>query len=103
MFIFKIIDGDFVLISEVTDGGRKSTAFNIKEHSFLIRGNVRIINNSVTANSIEINSSRNVGKGIDYLNLSSNGDGWINRRGDSADIQRFEEIVTCGKVLIVTE
>ena len=103
MITFKIIDDDTVLISEVGGSDSRGAKLSVTKHSFLIRGNIRIIRNVVTANSIEIVSNLSSRKDIDHLILSEDGQSWVDKRGGSATIQRFNEIVTSGRVLIVKE
>jgi len=103
MFIFKITKDGLAYVSEINNDalGDKRTTLDSEKYSFLIRGDIRIMGDTVTSDSVEIASDYSYGKPLNYLNLSDQGDSWIDKRGDSADIQRFEEIITSGKVLVV--
>lgn len=107
MYVFRIVHGCFGRISFDADendkGERREMFINLYEHSLLIRGNVSVLGDSVVADKIEINSgSGNSISPVECLTLSEDGTTWNDSFGNTSTIQRFGEIVTVGKSLLVT-
>lgn len=101
MVIFRVIQDGRGWISEIGgDPNQKPTIITLNNFSLLIRGDIRIVGDAVVAQSIEIISG-NGETSNNWLRLSLDKQSWVDKNGLSSDIQRFEEIVTCGSTLVV--
>ena len=110
MFIFSVVHGCYGRISEVVDTPkdvsehREPLVVDLREHSLLIRGEISVMGDWVVAKHIEINSnSNNIKRAWKCLELSEDSSSWNDKNGDTATIQKFNEIVTIGRTLFVTE